>query len=55
MFERLKPKVKTSITIDQDLHEELKKIKEENEVESLSPMINEMLWSWIKSQENKNE
>ena len=51
MFETLKSKkVSVSITIDDELLEELKKIKEERNIMSLSPMINELLKEWVKKQ-----
>lgn len=51
MFETLKSKkVAVSITIDEELLEELKKKKENNNIKSLSPMINELLWKWVKQQ-----
>jgi len=54
MFETLKSKkVSVSITIDDELLEELKKIKEERNIMSLSPMINELLWEWVKEQKGK--
>lgn len=55
MFKRLKPKIAVSITIDEELCKKLKEIKEKNGVVSLSPMINEMLWDWIKKQEKKKD
>jgi len=56
MFETLKSKkVSVSITIDKELREKLKEIKEKNLIVSLSPMINELLWEWVKKQvEKKN-
>ena len=56
MFETLKSKkVSVSITIDKELREKLKEIKEKNLIVNLSPMINELLWEWVKKQvEKKN-
>lgn len=54
MFETLKSKkVSVSITIDGELLEELKKMKDENNIKSLSPMINELLWEWVKKQKGE--
>ena len=54
MFEKLKlRKVAVSITLDDELIEKLKEIKEENNILSLSPMINDLLWEWVKKQEEK--
>ena len=54
MFEKLKlKKVGVSITLDDELVEKLKEIKEENNILSLSPMINDLLWEWVKKQEEK--
>lgn len=56
MFETLKSrKVSVSITIDEELYEKLKEIKEKNFVVSLSPMINELLWEWVKKQVEKKD
>ena len=56
MFETLKSKkVSVSITIDKELREKLKEIKEKNFVVSLSPMINELLWEWVKKQVEKKD
>ena len=52
MFENLNHrgrKSAVSITIDTELLEKLKEIKLERKIESLSPMINEVLWEWFKS------
>jgi len=56
MFETLKSKkVSVSITIDKELREKLKEIKEKNLIVNLSPMINELLWEWVKKQVEKKD
>lgn len=53
-FEDVKSrKIHVTLTIDQSLFKKLKEIKEKNEVESFSPMVNKMLWDWVKKEEEK--
>jgi len=40
-----------SITIDQELFDKLKLFKESINATSLSPLLNDILWEWIKSQD----
>ena len=42
-----KKKVVCNITIDASLKEDLEKFKYEHTIDSLSPMINEMLIDWL--------
>ncbi len=47
-------KVRANITLDQSLLDALDKYKTDNEIKTLSPMINAMLWDWLdKNQEDK--
>ena len=43
-----------NVTIDISLYNELIKFKEKNGVVQLSPLINEMLWDWIKAQKQND-
>lgn len=42
-----KRKIPVNVTLDVALKENLEKYKKKNNIEQLSPMINEMLWDWL--------
>ena len=48
---RKEPKVTVSMTIDKELLDKLKEIRKEAGVEKLSPVLNEVLWDWVRNQE----
>ncbi len=41
------PKKPVSVTLDVELIKELKKIKKEEGIKKMSPIINTMLWDWV--------
>jgi metal-responsive CopG/Arc/MetJ family transcriptional regulator len=49
-----KKKIQVNITIDKGLLDELNEYKDKHNIKQLSPLINEMLWEWIKNEEKKN-
>jgi hypothetical protein len=51
-------KANVNLTLDKSLLKELFDFKLKNDIRSLSPMVNEMLWDWLENQEkidNKEE
>ena len=50
-----KQKVAVNITIDKQLYDELIKFKTKNDIKSLSPLVNQMLWDWLESQKKNNK
>ena len=42
-----KKKVRTSVTLEREVFEKLEAYKEANNIDSLAPMINEMLKDWL--------
>ena len=46
--ERKRRKINVNITLDEDLIKALRQYKERHMITQLSPMINEMLWEFIK-------
>ena len=52
ILDRLKgKKVPVNITIDEELFKRLKKLRERENIKTLSPVINEILWKWINARE----
>jgi metal-responsive CopG/Arc/MetJ family transcriptional regulator len=49
----LNKKIPVSITIDKVLYDEIIEYKEKNNINSLSPLINEILKKWIKKVKKK--
>lgn len=50
-----KTKTRVSVTIDLELLNKIEDYKKKNKIEKLSPTINEMLWDWIKKEEQRNK
>lgn len=44
-----KKKVVVNMTIDEDLKKEIDDFKKKHGIKELSPVINQMLWDWIKN------
>jgi|ETN02SMinimDraft_4_1059925.scaffolds.fasta_scaffold20917_4 metal-responsive CopG/Arc/MetJ family transcriptional regulator len=53
-LKKTKTKVMVNVTIDETLLKEINDFKEKHSIPQLSPLINEMLWEWIKNEEKKN-
>ena len=53
--ERKKGKGNVNLTLDITLLKKLQDFKKRNNIEQLSPMINEMLWSWLEGLEKEKE
>lgn len=51
--EKPKPKVSVSVTIDSDLKDKLESLKKKENIETLSPVVNLLLWDWFRSQEKQ--
>tara|TARA_R100000789_G_scaffold85370_1_gene81294 strand:+ start:613 stop:810 length:198 start_codon:yes stop_codon:yes gene_type:complete len=48
-----KKKTPVNITIDKGLLNELNEYRDKHNIKQLSPLINEMLWEWIKNDNAK--
>ena len=51
--EKAKPKVSVSVTIDSNLRDKLEQLKKKENIETLSPIVNALLWDWFKQQEKQ--
>jgi metal-responsive CopG/Arc/MetJ family transcriptional regulator len=52
IFSKVKQeKTSISLTLDSELIKKLEEYKITKKIKSLSPMINEMLWDWLKKEE----